>query len=604
MVSSRQSESKGGKDVPPLAVYHICCICKRPRSERYHRQHPIPIDGLPPPGGICRRCRVVDMEDQKHPTDIVEDGRSNDIRIGVSSFVPEEDIVTVGDVRRRRAERIIGDAEWLELERTGATRCGVDLDARHCDADLIAPIKTREGVVYRHVRLPDLPQLPQPPAGFCVIKTREGVTYTEVHEPPPAPALPCSPPKTDQGHRNAGGQIRGVTIPPPPPPEEERAEVVTMATRNQAGAYNNRASITHPPSDTVSKSGSSRTTYTESEIRKLARKEVEKSESEIRRLAREEVEKYRQAERKIEAHKDPYAHGRMIEVQRVPIERRIEQEKDVAAELPWASSKTVPRKDSAMVPIGDASSSDDWHAQVLQQNHVYVPWGMQQAPPSVCSTASLPSTAVSDKTQKPADDRIHYVYRQPQGRGQPGLCSKTERVPAMNVEKLPKRVEELHREYSRQDRSQSEPRVTQAVVYQQHRVDDKIDRAPRSDVEVKAAHAKVEKRTAAESRSRDPVLSPDREYEYRRRVITPVLQPREAAPLYEETNEYYSCRNVPQSPGDAEVSARSRVESIRRRISDASSRVHFSKKLGTSSPCVHDEMGIVLTSHRHITHST
>lgn len=42
----------------PLAIYHICRICVRPRSEKYHIEHPIPSDGNPPPPGICRRCRV------------------------------------------------------------------------------------------------------------------------------------------------------------------------------------------------------------------------------------------------------------------------------------------------------------------------------------------------------------------------------------------------------------------------------------------------------------------------------------------------------------------------------------------------------------------
>ena len=49
-------------NVPPLAVYHICRVCLRPRSSRYHRDHPIPINGVPPPPGICRRCRIVPID--------------------------------------------------------------------------------------------------------------------------------------------------------------------------------------------------------------------------------------------------------------------------------------------------------------------------------------------------------------------------------------------------------------------------------------------------------------------------------------------------------------------------------------------------------------
>ena len=571
-MSSRQIEAKGDKDVPPLAVYHICCICKRTRSERYHREHPIPMDGLPPPGGICRRCRVVEVEDRKPAVELVEEGRSNDIKIGLSSFVPEEDVVTNEEFRRRRTQHVLDEASRIELEVANSTRYGLGRGVQDDSSDFAAPIKTREGVFYRHIQEPELPSPPPPPAGFTAIKTREGVVYREIRG--------RAAPEVDNDKQQAAGNARRVTIPPPPPLEEE-SEVVAMVTRTKAGAYDNRSSssaFTKAPSTSISKTGSSRTTYTESEIRRLARKEVEKSESEIRRLAREEVEKYRGLERMIDAHKDPYAHGRMVQVPRVPVERRIEQEKDTAAEMPWKSSKTAPRKDSALVAVEAISSSDDWNAQVLQQSHLYVPTNPRPTPPSVASTPSLSSVAASDKTRNPLEDRTRYVYRQFPDRGQPVNYAKIESVATAKVEKLPKRVDELHKEYSRQDRGQSQPRMTQAVVYQQHLVDDTSDQAPGSDMEVKAAPAAA----APVSESRDRARSPDREYEYRRRVVTPVPQPREAVPLYKETNEYYSCRNLPRSSEDAEIGARTRVESIRRRISDASSRVHFSQKLGRS----------------------
>ncbi|KAF2723128.1 hypothetical protein K431DRAFT_292850 [Polychaeton citri CBS 116435] len=46
-------------EVTKLAIYHICRICLRSRSRRFHREHPIPADGVPPPPGICRRCRFL-----------------------------------------------------------------------------------------------------------------------------------------------------------------------------------------------------------------------------------------------------------------------------------------------------------------------------------------------------------------------------------------------------------------------------------------------------------------------------------------------------------------------------------------------------------------
>src|ERR1700761_5559347 len=89
-----------GNDVPPLAIYHICRICLRPRSPRYHREHPIPVDGVPPPPGICRRCRVTTVEETQE-VEVITESRSNDIKIGViTPFVKDADIVSNEEMRR------------------------------------------------------------------------------------------------------------------------------------------------------------------------------------------------------------------------------------------------------------------------------------------------------------------------------------------------------------------------------------------------------------------------------------------------------------------------------------------------------------------------
>lgn len=567
MNSSRQPPVTDVSDVPPLAVYHICCICRKPRSARYHREHPIPIDGHPPPGGICRRCRVVEVEDDRSlDIHVIGEGRSNDIRIGVASFVPEEDPVTHEEVKYRRAQRILKEPEWLELEMDGSIRYEVD-DVRSSGSNVTPPIKTREGVVYRYVRQPkhtQPPQPPHPPAGPAGSTTREGVIYRQS----PANAGPgavVSPPELDMDVQQAVGHFRTVTIPPPPPKEEE-TEVVVMRNRTPGGISTDGAchsNSAHESSVSMARVRSS--TYTEPEIR---------------RLAREEVERYRRLERKIETHKDPYAHGRIVEIRRVPVERRIEQDRDVTAELPWKASQSIPRRDSALATIGTSSSSNESNASNIQQSQVIAD---RKSRDSVASTTSSLSAALSEQTQMPADDRTLYAYRHVSARGQPFQKAKPgSSSAAADVEKLPRRVDELQREYSRQDRSQAQSQIVDALIHQQHRAHEGSAQAPDTDTEVKLAHSRAEKKAVPTSLHR----SPDHEYEYVRRVVTPItsrtLQPRDSAPQYEESNEYLSCRSAPHSLGDAVAGARSHMESIRRRVSDASSRVHFSKKLDIS----------------------
>lgn len=569
MNSSRQPGITDVSDVPPLAVYHICCICRKPRSARYHREHPIPIDGHPPPGGICRRCRVVEVEeDRSLDVHVVGEGRSNDIRIGVASFVPEEDPGT-----HRRAQRILKEPEWLELEMDGSIRYEVD-DVRSSGSNVTLPTKTRESVVYRYVRQPKPPQPPQPPhppTGPVGSTTREEVVYRQS----PAntgPGAVVSPPELDMDVQQAAGHFRRVTIPPPPPKEDE-TEVVVMLNHRPGGISNDSAchsSSAHESS--ISKAKVRSTTYTEPEIR---------------RLAREEVERYRRLERKIEAHKDPYAHGRIVEIQRVPFERRIEQDRDVTAELPWKASQSIPRRDSALATIGTSSTSNELNSSNLQQSQAIAD---RKTRDSVASTTSSLSAALSDKTQMPVDDRKLHAYRHVSARGQPFQNAKPGSTSAAaDVEKLPRRVDELQREYSRQDRSHAQSQVVDTVIYQQHLAHEGSQQAPDTDTEVKIAHSRADEKAVPVHAPTSLHRSPDREYEYVRRVVTPItsrtLQPRDSAPRYEERNEYLSCRSAPHSLEHVVTGARNHLESIRRRVSDASSRVHFSKKLGRSRLC-------------------
>lgn len=41
----------------PFTVYHVCVVCRRPRSARYHREHPFQESNPLPSNGVCHHCR-------------------------------------------------------------------------------------------------------------------------------------------------------------------------------------------------------------------------------------------------------------------------------------------------------------------------------------------------------------------------------------------------------------------------------------------------------------------------------------------------------------------------------------------------------------------
>lgn len=304
----------GGGDVPPLAVYHICRICIRPRSARYHREHPIPINGVPPPPGICRRCRVTKIEEEvitetkatkpreKKVVEVVTRGESNEIKLGLACIVPDEDYVPIQEVKERRGRRLL-----QELDRQQRSR-----------GESEETSEQRE-IAYRHVRVRETEQTVGP------AHAREGFRIPPM--PPPQPRKPRTTVIS-----TAQDAIDSVSV-------QSRDLVMTTAAAASAAMQAQPAPV--PSSRSVR---SLRVTETVKEDTPKASlpsasssasscldiKASALSESRIRKIAREEVEKYRQAERKLEAHPDAYAHGRMI-----PVQRRIEHAADVAEPLPW-----------------------------------------------------------------------------------------------------------------------------------------------------------------------------------------------------------------------------------------------------------------------------
>ncbi|KAK5130454.1 hypothetical protein LTR08_002018 [Meristemomyces frigidus] len=323
----------GCDDIPPLAVYHICRICIRPRSARYHREHPIPINGVPPPPGICRRCRVTRIDEEiitetkvlkpKEKTRVVEvvtRGESNDIKIGVAAFVPDKAQVTSEEMKQRRGHSLLREAELQQRQRDISQDLGKERD-----------------ITYRYVRVRETERtvVPGPTCDAAAI---------------PLPPQKSPPPRTPTESSNSTAQdaMDAVSV---------RSPSVMMTTAAAAATSMQVHPTQMPSSRSVHSAASARVTEVAKSVSKQASASAssststrsgtkasataaavvfnpERTDSEIRKIAREEVERYRQAERKLEAHPGAWAHGRMV-----PMQRRIELVSDSKEPPPWQSQR-------------------------------------------------------------------------------------------------------------------------------------------------------------------------------------------------------------------------------------------------------------------------
>lgn len=299
--------------ISPLAVYHICRVCLRPRSGRYHREHPIPIDGIPPPPGICRRCRVTSVEEVVPEAELVKVKESNDVKLGVRCLVPDEDYVPGKGIASTSNPRLIDQS--LQT----ATK-GKDV---------------RKDIPYRYVKVVE------------VSPSRESKLSSGQNEKSQASALPAA---RLRKYKTSSAVSSLYSEPHPAHVLETDDETRVTITR--------RDSVTEPTSikssanatstDATSMTRQHTTIHycdkpTAADVRRIASEEVKRShqkimkeiekgltESEVAKIAREQVDRYRQAERKIAAHEHAYAYGRMI-----PMERRISSEPAEAIDKPW-----------------------------------------------------------------------------------------------------------------------------------------------------------------------------------------------------------------------------------------------------------------------------
>lgn len=328
-------------EVPPLAVYHICRICFRPRSSAYHRSHPIPVNAVPPPPGICRRCRILKVEETTtraaktdrgpREIEIVRQSQSNDIRLGLFTGINNEDYISRERWEAKRTRALLREAERQRLE-------DEDKESEN-DRD----------VAYRHVRIRQRVDCP----------TRAEQVATNV--------LPCLPKPRTSIYSTAQDAIDQVSS-----PSEETLVVDSKKstddsrpfpyTPTAAGVAEQRTKLVSAQEDaapshrvkvsaSVTREGSPNSSHSQSTVKARAKVETgvpkpAPTESEIRKIAREEIVRYRQAERKLRAHPDPYAHGRMV-----PVERRLDTKASNHEDAPW-------RRDRLRVQIGRTGATN------------------------------------------------------------------------------------------------------------------------------------------------------------------------------------------------------------------------------------------------------
>lgn len=538
---SAPSATQSSAEVPPLAVYHICRICLRPRSARYHREHPIPIDGMPPPPGICRRCRVSSVDELRSNTGVIEHRESNNIRIGVASFVPDDDYLTNKEMKDIRASRTV---RGNDLQISSAPAASVYKSER-VDAYKAKTLPSaREEAAQRHTRMaaplasawrasPPAHSEPAEELHYNIRRTidrtrssREPDTYNIIAIPPP-------PPVFERGNRKIdASEVRKVET------------IASSDTTHTAGSQSSKSQVSSRESTNLGRT-----------------LEPARSESEIRRLAREEVVYYRQAERKLEAHKDPYAHGRMVEVERVPVQRRIDVEREVVQVKPWQTNTELSRKDSKCIqPSNPKDRRDDdlkWQEIGSASVKGYTPstrpsrFPRREAEAEVTKFSSTKAPAETANRSEESSGRYHLQA-------------------SPSVDEL---LDASRRKQGVGNRSQ------EAQDGSQQAESGKTERMTKTPVT-------LDREVAANVSPEQSDIGP--EYIYTRRTVTPVGrrwedQYAEAGHFYKSTEQFLRRDGSADRAGAGqERDLPRKLVEVRRRVSDASSRVHFSKKVDIS----------------------
>lgn len=327
---------------PTVTVYHICRICLRPRSEKYHLEHPISSDGVLPPPSICKRCRITSVEEKNDHTKLVRVEESDKVRVGISAFVPKNSVYTrqeASEAIRKQSRKGYGDIYVRESspEEEEPARVIYRYVKRDTKSAPDPPVMERPEVSVENLAAMNLMNdqaSPPPETGRTTMKVNVGSDYAD---------SPNTGTVRYPAQNVRVAEIRRV----------ERAETIdslssTKSSKSSTSAANEQMASRAKASVSVRSSvasSKSKVTATAQVAAPAATIAPIYTESEIRTFARDEVERYRQAERMMHAHPNAYAHGRMVPVTpAVPVERRIEVVRDTAATKPWEVPASPPRE--------------------------------------------------------------------------------------------------------------------------------------------------------------------------------------------------------------------------------------------------------------------
>jgi hypothetical protein len=323
---------------PTLTVYHVCRICLRPRSEKYHLEHPNSSDVLPL-SGICKRCRITSVEEKNDYTKFVHVEESDKVRVGISAFLPKDNLYT----RQEASEAI------KKQQRKGYS----DLYVRQGSSEE----EDSERLVYRYKKRTKK-SAPDPPPFEHREVSVENLAAMNLMNDMSSPRLDTRRTTmkvnvgSDYDDSPGGGTVR-YPAPNVRVAEIKRVERVaspeaassSKSTKSSASTAKDQGASSAKASVSVKLSAASNRSTVKATAQVTTPTAPGYTESEIRTFARDEVERYRQAERMMHSHPNAYAHGKMVPVvTAVPVERRIEAVRDTVAPEPWGVPASPPRE--------------------------------------------------------------------------------------------------------------------------------------------------------------------------------------------------------------------------------------------------------------------
>nr|OQO28972.1 hypothetical protein B0A51_03781 [Rachicladosporium sp. CCFEE 5018] len=310
-----------------LSVYHACRICRRPRSEKFHLQNPVVPGSKPNAPDICRRCRVKNVVEVEQ----VVQSQNEPIKLGVACLVPNEDYVT-----KEKAQ------EEIELARRSsrASRACNEKPTEEQESS-----RSRERVVYRYVSVRDTSQPAPAPSplraevsveNLAAMNLMNDQTPSERNQKRTSTKRYVVRTATETAEEPARSASKAYSV---RPSQLDRMDSKDNPTSKEDARPGKGPDKSATP---ASKSSSSSRTAVPSVKQKPEAEERDldtaylHTDSDIRKIARDEIERYRQAERLMAVHPEPYAHGRMVPANRtVPVERRIEKVRDSPGSKPW-----------------------------------------------------------------------------------------------------------------------------------------------------------------------------------------------------------------------------------------------------------------------------